>query len=154
MCDMAVDAEATSLEMQPQEETVEGGLVFTCTEEDDCGEDGSDAAGESDGNSNNRISTETSTETNSSPDKGGGSDKRRLVDYNDSDEGEEHDQEQGRTSVDVDNTATAISAGDEGKRNNTMLFLKTKRIERHSTRGIDSTPLKKMRTGQIQSRNR
>ena len=154
MCDMAVDAETTSLEMQPQEETVEGGLVFTCTEEDDCGEDGSDAAGESDGSSNNRISTETSKETNSSPEKGGGSDKRSLVNYDDSDEGEEHDQEQGRTSVDVDNTATAISTGDEGKRNNTMLFLKTKRIERHSTRGIDSAPLKKMRTGQLQSRNR
>ena len=147
---MAVDAETTSLEMQPQEETVEGGLVFTCTEEDDCVEDGSDAAGESDGNSSNRISTQT----DSSPDKVGGGDKRSLVNYTDSDEGEEHDEEQGRTSVDVDNTSTAISAGDGGKRNNTMLFLKTKRIERHGTRGIDSTPLKKMRTGQIQSRNR
>lgn len=146
---MAVDAETTSLEMQPQEETVEGGLVFTCTEEDDCVEDGSDAAGESDGNSS-RISTQTG----SSPDKVGGGDKRSLVNYTDSDEGEEHDEEQGQTSMDVDNTATAISTGDDGKRNNTMLFLKTKRIERHSTRGIDSAPLKKMRTGQIQSRNR
>lgn len=138
------------MDTQPQEETVEGGLVFTCTEEDDCVGDGSDAAGESDGNSSNRVSTQT----NSSPEKVGGSDKRSLVNYTDSEEGEENDQEPGQTSMDVDNTATAVSAGDSGKRNNTMLFLKTKRIERHGARGIDSTPLKKMRTGQIQSRNR
>lgn len=150
MCDVAADTESASMEMQPQEETVEGGLVFTCTEEDESVEDGSDAAGECDENNSNRISTDT----NSSPEKVGGSDKRSLVNYTDSDEAEENDQEQGRTSVDVDNTAAAISAGDDGKRNNTMLFLKTKRIERHSARGIDSTPLKKMRTGQIQSRNR
>jgi hypothetical protein len=148
---MAVDAQASSLETQPQEETVEGGLVFTCTEEDDYVEDGSDVPGESNvGNSSNRISTQT----NSSPDKVGGSVKRSLVNYADSDEGEECDREQGQTSMVVDNAATAVGTGGDGKRNNTMLFLKTKRIERHNTRGIDSTPLKKMRTGQIQSRNR
>jgi hypothetical protein len=151
MCDMAVDAEAMSLEMQRQEETVEGGLEFTCTEEDDYVEDGSNVAADSNvRNSSNRISTQT----NSSPDKICGGDKRSLVNYTDSDEGEERGQEQGQTPMDVDNTAPTVSAGDDGKRNNTMLFLKTKRIERHSTRGIGTAPLKKMRTGQIQSRNR
>jgi hypothetical protein len=148
---MAVDAEASSLEMQPQEEADEGGLVFTCTEEEDYVEDSTDVAGESNaGNSSNRVSAQT----NSSPDKVGGGDKRSLVNYADSDEEEERDREQGQSSMDVDNTATTVGTGDDGKRNNTMLFLKTKRIERHSTRGIDSAPLKKMRTGQIQSRNR
>jgi hypothetical protein len=37
MCDVAADVDTSSLEIQSQEETVEGGLVFTCTEEDDCG---------------------------------------------------------------------------------------------------------------------
>lgn len=151
MCDMAPDVEASSLEIQSQEETVEGGLVFTCTEEDDYGEEESDMTGESNvGNS----SGHSSPDTNSSPDKLGGGDKRSLVNYPESDEGEEQDQRQGQSHMDVDNAATPVVCSEDGKRNNTMLFLKTKRIERHSTRRIDSTPLKKMRTGQSQASDR
>jgi hypothetical protein len=140
------------MEIQSQEETVEGGLVFTCTEEDDYGEEESDRRSESNNVESN--SCRSSPETNSSPDKVGVSAKRTLVDYSGSDEGEELDQGQGQSLMDVDSVATPVSS-DDGKRNNTMLFLKTKRIERHSTRGIDSTPLKKMRTrGHTQSTDR
>ncbi|PNF29866.1 hypothetical protein B7P43_G09538 [Cryptotermes secundus] len=153
MCDVAADVNTSSLEIQSQEETVEGGLVFTCTEEDDYGEEESDMAAES--NNVGNSSGHSSPETNLSPDKVGGGGKRSLVDYPASDEGEEHDQGQGQSPMDVENATTPVSCSDDGKRNNTMLFLKTKRIERHSTRGIDSTPLKKMRTrGHTQSTDR
>jgi hypothetical protein len=149
---MAPAAEASSIEIQSQEETVEGGLVFTCTEEDDYGEEeGSDMIGES--NVGNSSSDHSSPQTNSSLEKLSGGDKRSLVNYPESDdEGEEQDQGQGQSPMDVDIAATPVGSGD-GKRNDTMLFLKTKRIERHSTR-IDSTPLKKMRTGQTESSDR
>lgn len=153
MCDMAPDVEASSMEIQSQEETVEGGLVFTCTEEDEYGEEvESDMTGESNiGNS----SGHSSPETNSSPDKLGGGEKRSLVNYPDSDEREEQYQRQEQSPMEVDNATTPVGcSGSDGKRNNTMLFLKTKRIERHSTRRIDSTPLKKMRTGQSQASDR
>lgn len=153
MCDVAADVDTASLEIQSQEETVEGGLVFTCTEEDDYGEEESDMIVES--NNVGYSSGHSSPETNSSPDKVGGGGKRTLVDYPGSDEGEENDQGQGQSPMDVENAATPVSCSDDGKRNNTMLFLKTKRIERHSTRGIGSTPLKKMRTrGHTQSTDR
>jgi hypothetical protein len=153
MCDAATDAEASSMEVQSQEETVEGGLVFTCTEEDDYGEEESDMRSESNNVESN--SCHSSPEANSSPDKETVSGKRTLVDYSGSDEGEEIDQGQGQSQMDVDSAATTPVSSDDGKRNNTMLFLKTKRIERHSARGIDSTPLKKMRTrGHTQSTDR
>jgi hypothetical protein len=152
---MAPDVEASSVEIQSQEETVEGGLVFTCTEEDDYGEEEeeeSDVTGESNvGNS----SGHSSPETNSRPEKLGGCDKRSIVNYPDSDEGEEQDQRQGQSPMEVDNAVTpVVCSGEDGKRNNTMLFLKSKRIERHNTRRIDSTPIKKMRTGQSQANDR
>jgi hypothetical protein len=151
---MATDVDASSLEIQPQGETVEGGLVFTCTEEeDDYGEEESEMRAESNNVGSNGGNS--SPETNSSPDKVGGGGKRTLVDYPESDDGEEQDQRHEQSPMDVDNAATPVSCSDDGKRNNTMLFLKTKRIERHSTRGIDATPLKKMRTrGHTQSTDR
>lgn len=153
MCDMAPDVEASSIEIQSREETVEDGMIFSCTEEEDYGEEEeSDMTGDSNvGNS----SGHSSPETNSNPDKLGRGDKRSLVNYPDSDEGEEQDQRQGQSPMDVDNAVTpVVCSGEDGKRNNTMLFLKTKRIERHNTRRIDSTPLKKMRTGQSQASDR
>jgi hypothetical protein len=149
---MPTDVDTSSMEVHSQEETVEGGLVFTCTEEDDYGEEESDMRSESNNVESN--SCHSSPETNSSPEKVGVGGKRTLVDYSGSDEGEENDEGEGQSLMDVDSATTPVSS-DDGKRNNTMLFLKTKRIERHSSRGIDSTPLKKMRTrGHTQSTDR
>ena len=140
------------------QETMEGGLLIACTEEDE--EDGEDS--EITGECNSGTSGELSANFSGfSSVKSSGSEKKMLVNYEDSDE-EKEGQEQKPTPMDVDTTLPAkpllplpalTPIVDEGKRN-TMAFLKTKRIERHSTRGNDTTPLKKIKTCQTQSSDR
>ncbi|PSN57920.1 hypothetical protein C0J52_00233 [Blattella germanica] len=130
------NVDTSSMEIQSQE-TVAGGLLFSCTEEDECEDEESEMTECSVGNGSDI----------SSPQKLCGSDKK-LVDYNNSDEGE-GEEEQKPTPMEVDTPKLSVvslpipqptvSLADEGKRN-TMQFLKNKRIERH-TRGIDNIPM-------------
>ncbi|KAJ9576151.1 hypothetical protein L9F63_006973, partial [Diploptera punctata] len=128
----SANIDACAMDIQSREETVESSLDVTCTEEDEEEEEESEIAGESNCGDGSDISSL----------KSGGSDKKKLVSYEDSDGDEGHIQK--HTPMNVDTHIPIIpslpvpqpivTSVDEGKRN-TMAFLKTKRIERHSSRG-------------------
>ncbi|XP_066991207.2 uncharacterized protein [Anabrus simplex] len=135
----SADSSGCANEELSQHETVEGGLVFTCTEEEEEEEYSGAVDGESVLPSTNNGVKNVSTDV-LSPQVN--CERRTLVNYSDSESNGEN------ASMDTEPSITLPVT--DNKKCTTMSYLKSKRIDRHIVKEQDK-PIKKMRADESRS---